>query len=90
MRADEHSCAHLGIKVTMNLLDKLEREQRLLTVKEVAAFLGYSVKHIYRLIRQGKIEGWMKVEDDGDYKFCPIKFKAWIEKRFNGKDNVMK
>ncbi len=68
----------------MHPYDKLKNQERLLTVKEVAHFLGYSVKHVYRLIRQERIEGWMKVGKDRAYKFCPEKFKAWVEKRFDG------
>ena len=69
-------------QTNMNPYDKLEHEQRAWSVCEAAAFLGYSVKHVYKLIHQGKIEGWIQVEGGG-YKFCPVKLKAWMEKRFN-------
>lgn len=68
----------------MNPYEKLEHEQRAWGVAEAAAFLGYSTKHVYRLIHQNKIEGWIKLEG-GRYIFCPCKLKAWMEKRFNGK-----
>ena len=67
----------------MNPYEKLEHETRAWTVEETAVFLGYSPKYVYRLIHEGKIEGWMKVEG-GDYRFCPAKLKAWMEKKFNG------
>jgi excisionase family DNA binding protein len=65
----------------MNPYDKLEHEHRAWSVCETAAFLGYSSKYVYQLIHEGKIEGWMKLEGGG-YRFCPIKLKAWLEKRF--------
>jgi excisionase family DNA binding protein len=68
---------------TMNPYEKLEHADRAWTVAETAAFLGYSVKHVYRLIHQGKIEGWRRVER-GRIMFCPCKLKEWIEKTFNG------
>lgn len=64
----------------MNPYDKLEHEHRAWSVCETAAFLGYSSKYVYQLIHEGKIEGWMKLEGGG-YRFCPIKLKAWLEKR---------
>ena len=67
----------------MNPYEKLEHAERAWSVAETAAFLGYSVKHLYRLIRQNKIEGWIQVEG-GHYIFCPCKLKIWMEKRFNG------
>ena len=67
----------------MNPYDKLEHEQRSWSVEEVADFLGYCPRYVRRLIRQGKIDGWWKVEG-GDYRFCPAKLKVWMEKRFNG------
>lgn len=67
----------------MNPYEKLEHEKRAWTVEETALFLGYSPKYVYKLIHEGKIEGWMKVEG-GDYRFCPAKLKAWMEKKFNG------
>jgi excisionase family DNA binding protein len=70
----------------MNPYEKLEHEQRAWSVAEAAAFLGYSTKHVYRLIQQNKIEGWIKLEG-GHYIFCPSKLKAWMEKRFNGKSS---
>ncbi|HLJ30284.1 MAG TPA: helix-turn-helix domain-containing protein [Candidatus Angelobacter sp.] len=70
----------------MNPYQKLEHETRAWDVAETAAFLGYSIKHVYKLIHEGKIEGWMKIEG-GDYKFCPAKLKVWMEKRFNGNGN---
>ena len=66
----------------MNPYEKLEQAGRAWTVDETAAFLGYSSKHIYRLIRQGKIEGWMKMPN-GRIMFCPCKLKAWMERSFN-------
>jgi len=79
-----HSCALLGKEThTMNPYEKLEHADRAWTVAETAAFLGYSVKHVYRLIHQGKIEGWIKVEG-GHIMFCPCKLKVWMEKHFNG------
>jgi len=69
----------------MNPYEKLEHENRAWSVCEAAAFLGYSPKYVYQLIHEGKIEGWMKVEGGG-YKFCPIKLKAWMEKRFGASD----
>lgn len=79
-----HSCALLGKETdTMNPYEKLEHADRAWTVAETAAFLGYSVKHVYRLIHQGKIEGWRRVER-GRIMFCPCKLKTWIEKTFNG------
>jgi excisionase family DNA binding protein len=69
----------------MNPYDKLEHEQRAWSVCEAAAFLGYSSKYVYQLIHEGKIEGWMKVEGGG-YKFCPVKLKAWMEKRFGASE----
>ena len=81
MRTPAHSW---GKKQTlMNPYEKLERADRAWTVAETAAFLGYSVKHLYRLIHQGKIEGWRRVEG-GRIMFCPCKLKAWLEKSFNG------
>lgn len=65
----------------MNPYEKLDHEQRAWSVCEAAAFLGYSPKYVYQLIHEGKIEGWMKVEGGG-YRFCPVKLKAWMEKRF--------
>jgi excisionase family DNA binding protein len=70
-------------RTKMNPYEKLEHETRAWTVEETAVFLGYSPKYVYRLIHEGKIEGWMKVEG-GDYRFCPAKLKAWMEKKFNG------
>lgn len=67
----------------MNPYDKLEHAERAWNVAETAAFLGYSVKHLYRLIHQNKIDGWMKVEG-GHIMFCPCKLKIWMEQRFNG------
>jgi len=67
----------------MNPYEKLEHETRAWTVEETALFLGYSPKYVYKLIHEAKIEGWMKVEG-GDYRFCPAKLKAWMEKKFNG------
>lgn len=67
----------------MNPYEKLEQETRAWTVEETAVFLGYSPKYVYTLIHEGKIEGWMKIEN-GDYRFCPAKLKAWMEKKFNG------
>ncbi|HET9285581.1 MAG TPA: helix-turn-helix domain-containing protein [Candidatus Angelobacter sp.] len=67
----------------MNPYEKLEHADRAWTVAETAAFLGYSVKHLYRLIHQGRIEGWRRVEG-GRIMFCPCKLKAWLEKTFNG------
>jgi excisionase family DNA binding protein len=79
-----HSCALLGKETdNMNPYEKLERAERAWTVAETAAFLGYSVKHLYRLIHQGKIEGWRRVEG-GHIMFCPFKLKVWMEKSFNG------
>ena len=69
----------------MNPYEKLDHEQEAWDVKQTAAFLGCTPKHVYRLIRQGRIEGWMKV--DGRYRFCPCKLKAWMETHFNGKGN---
>jgi excisionase family DNA binding protein len=68
----------------MNPYEKLEQEERVWSVAETAAFLGYSTKHVYRLIRQHKIEGWIKIEG-GHYIFFPCKLKEWMEKRFNGR-----
>jgi len=67
----------------MNPYERLDHANETWDVKQTAAFLGCKPKTIYRLIRQGKIEGWMKV--DGRYKFCPCKLKEWMEKHFNGK-----
>jgi excisionase family DNA binding protein len=67
----------------MNPYEKLEHETRAWTVEETAVFLGYSPKYVYKLIHEGKIEGWMKIEN-GDYRFCPAKLKVWMEKKFNG------
>jgi excisionase family DNA binding protein len=79
-----HSCALLGKETdTMNPYEKLEHAERAWTVAETAAFLGYSVKHLYRLIHQGKIEGWRRVEG-GHIMFCPCKLKVWMENNFNG------
>jgi excisionase family DNA binding protein len=70
----------------MNPYEKLERAEREWTVAETAAFLGYSVKHLYRLIHQGKIEGWRRVEG-GHITFCPCRLKRWIEEGFNKTGN---
>jgi len=65
----------------MNPYDKLDHAKEMWDVKQTAAFLGCKPKHVYRLIRQGKIKGWMKI--DGRYRFCPCKLKAWMEDKFN-------
>lgn len=65
----------------MNPYEKLDHANETWDVKQTAAFLGCKPKTIYRLIRRGKIEGWMKV--DGQYRFCPCKLKQWMEKNFN-------
>jgi hypothetical protein len=72
----------------MNPYEKLDHEQEPWDVKKTAAFLGCTPKHIYRLIRQGKIEGWMKI--DGRYRFFPCKLKAWIETNLNHKRGLVK
>jgi hypothetical protein len=64
----------------MDLYEKLEDQQRAWSVCEVAHFLGYNPKYVYELIRENKIEGWFEV--NGTYKFCPVKLKAWMEKKF--------
>lgn len=64
----------------MDYYDKLDNEDRAWSVCEVARFLGYNTKYVYELIRKGKIEGWFVV--NGNYKFCPAKFKVWLEKTF--------
>jgi len=46
----------------MNPYDKLDHAERAWTMAETAAFLGYSVRHLYRLVRQNKIDGWSRVE----------------------------
>jgi excisionase family DNA binding protein len=66
----------------MRPYEKLDHAEREWTVAETAAFLGYSVKHLYRLIHQGKIEGWRRVEG-GHITFCPCRLKIWIEESFN-------
>jgi hypothetical protein len=67
----------------MNPYDKLDHAERAWTMAETAAFLGYSVRHLYRLVRQNKIDGWSRVEG-GHIMFCPCKLKVWLERRFNG------
>ncbi len=79
-----HFCALLGNGTdSMKPYEKLDRAEREWTVAETADFLGYSVKHLYRLIHQGKIEGWRRV-DGGHIMFCPCRLKIWIEQSFNG------
>src|SRR5215472_16340948 len=46
----------------MNPYEKLDHEESAWNVCKTARFLGYHPKHIYRLIRQGKIEGWMRID----------------------------
>ena len=83
MRTPAHSCARLATDVTtMNPYDKLDHAERAWTMAETAAFLGYSVRHLYRLVRQNKIDGWSRVEG-GHIMFCPCKLKVWLERRFN-------
>lgn len=67
----------------MNYYDKLDDDHRAWSVCEAAHFLGYNPKYLYELIREGKIEGWFKV--NGSYRFCPAKLKAWLEKKTNEK-----
>jgi hypothetical protein len=79
MRTYEH------IKSLMTTYDKLDNEHRAWCVKEAAEFLGYSISHLRRLMREGKMdECWMKAQEDGRPRFCPAKLKAWMEKRSQG------
>jgi excisionase family DNA binding protein len=78
---DEHK------RDNMDPFEKLEHQTRAWSVAETAKFLGYSRKTIYRLIRQGKIEGWMQ-NGNGKIVFCPCKLKKWMEKRFKGNDGL--
>jgi excisionase family DNA binding protein len=66
----------------MNPYEKLEHEKRGWSVRKTASFLGFHYKYVYKLIREGKIEGWHKV--DGRIRFCPAELKAWIVKNLNG------
>ena len=69
----------------MNPYEKLDHEKRCWSVRETARFLGFNRKYLYKLIHEGKIEGWMKV--DGKIRFCPAKLKIWMETNFNGKSS---
>ena len=69
----------------MNPYEKLDHEKRCWSVRETARFLGFNRKYLYKLIHEGKIEGWMKV--DGKIRFCPAKLKVWMETNFNGKSS---
>ncbi len=69
----------------MNPFEKLEHQNRAWSVAETAAFLGCSRQTIYRMIREGKIEGWMK-NRKGKIVFCPCKLKKWMEKSFKDSD----
>lgn len=84
-----HTYAHLWVQNKhMNPYDKLEHEHRAWSVKEAADFLGYSVSHLRRLMREGKMdECWMKAQEDGRPRFCPAKLKIWMEKRSKGNAN---
>ena len=83
LRTLAYFCALLGKETdSMRPYEKLEHAEREWTVAETAVFLGYSVKHLYRLIHQGKIEGWRRVEG-GHIMFCPCRLKIWIEESFN-------
>jgi predicted DNA-binding transcriptional regulator AlpA len=73
----------------MNPYEKLDHEKRTWDLKETAAFLGYSPKYFYSLVRQGKLDGcWLKLK--GEYRFCPAKIKEWMERTFNSNGNSPK
>ncbi|HLJ28371.1 MAG TPA: helix-turn-helix domain-containing protein [Candidatus Angelobacter sp.] len=70
----------------MTTYDKLDNEHRAWSVKEAADFLGYSVSHLRRLMREGKMDGcWLKAQEDGRPRFCPAKVKVWMETRSKSK-----
>jgi len=71
----------------MDPFEKLEHQTRAWSVAETAAFLGYSRQTVYRLIREGKIEGWMR-NRNGKIVFCPCKLKKWMEKRFKNNNGL--
>src|SRR5437762_14342510 len=64
----------------MNRLEQLKNEKRAWSVEEVADFLGFSRNYVYELIHAGKIEGWF-IGDKGGYRFCPVIFATWLEKK---------
>jgi|SRR5579862_1396625 len=88
-RLNAHLCALIitfdHINTLMTTYDKLDHEHRAWSVKEAAEFLGYSISHLRRLMREGKMdECWMKAEEDSHPRFCPHKLKEWMEKRSKG------
>ena len=88
-RHNAHLCALIitfdHINTLMTTYDKLDNEHRAWSVKEAAEFLGYSISHLRRLMREGKMdECWMKAQEDGRPRFCPAKLKVWMEKRSQG------
>jgi len=65
----------------MNPFQRLEQKgDRMMTVAETAAFLGYSPNYLYELMHTGKIEGWLLL--NGSYRFSPSRLRQWCEKRY--------